>query len=112
MPGYGKLLREARDAKGWSQEEAGEHLGVSGSTVSRWENEEGNPPQLEHLNRIAAELNVSVEMVLRLAGIQINPPAAQQLPPRLVSLLLSLGPQGWDAMVKFLEEAARSGARR
>lgn len=35
--GFGAQLREARKARGWSQAEAGRHIGVHGSTVSSME---------------------------------------------------------------------------
>jgi transcriptional regulator with XRE-family HTH domain len=32
-----QMLRAAREAKGWTQAEAGRRIGVAGNTVSRWE---------------------------------------------------------------------------
>lgn len=33
----GEVLRAVRQAKGWTQAEAGRRIGVAGNTVSRWE---------------------------------------------------------------------------
>jgi transcriptional regulator with XRE-family HTH domain len=33
----GEILRAVREAKGWTQAEAGRRIGVAGNTISRWE---------------------------------------------------------------------------
>jgi ribosome-binding protein aMBF1 (putative translation factor) len=35
---FGALVRSAREAKGWTQDELAEESGISRTTISRWEN--------------------------------------------------------------------------
>lgn len=48
METFGKRLKWARDAKGWSQERLGYEVEVTGGTVSKWENDRAEP-SLQHL---------------------------------------------------------------
>jgi len=42
----GDMLKELRRKKGWAQEDAAREIGVSLSTVQRWEKQGGRPSRL------------------------------------------------------------------
>ena len=61
----GERLRYYRDTvHRLSQEELGNRIGISGSQISRYENDE-DWPRGETLEKIAAELNVKVPQITR-----------------------------------------------
>ena len=62
MP-LGLLVREAREARGWSQGELGERLGVSGAQVSRIESGVRGT-SVDVLARLAQELALPADQVL------------------------------------------------
>jgi len=43
---FGDKLKELRRKKGWAQEDAAREIGVSLSTVQRWEKQGGRPSRL------------------------------------------------------------------
>ena len=51
----GQTIREARMARGWTQEYLARELGVSSITVSRWER--GVPPAQRHRQLLAEALS-------------------------------------------------------
>lgn len=55
----GRRIREAREAKGWSQYALADELDTKAATVSRWEN--GSFPKRIGLNKVAAALDKPVE---------------------------------------------------
>ena len=57
----GQKIKEARKAKGLTQEELGAKLGIDKPTVSKYENGKINP-SLEVLSRIAQELELTLEV--------------------------------------------------
>ncbi len=46
MEGLKKKVRELRRKKGWAQEDLAREMGVSLSTIQRWEAKGGNPTRL------------------------------------------------------------------
>ena len=56
----GKKIADARKAKGWSQEELGERVGVSFQAVSSWENDRSEPDK-DHLRKLSALLGLRLE---------------------------------------------------
>ena len=56
----GKRIREARQAKGLSQEQLGEKLGVSFQAVSTWETGRFIPDS-DHLPALSRELDLSLD---------------------------------------------------
>lgn len=61
--GVGARLKQAREAKGWTQEEAARHIGVSAMTLSR--QERGQHPPQRSLEQIAAAYGVSADWILK-----------------------------------------------
>ena len=46
MEGLKEKVRALRRKKGWAQEDLAREMGVSLSTIQRWENKGGNPTRL------------------------------------------------------------------
>ena len=46
MEGLREKVRTLRKKKGWAQEDLAREMGVSLSTIQRWENKGGNPTRL------------------------------------------------------------------
>ena len=44
LTNLGKTLRKARQQAGYTQQAAGEHIGVTGQTVRNWETGRNEPP--------------------------------------------------------------------
>lgn len=80
---FAERLKQAIQERGWSQNEAGRYLGVSGKQVSRYL--AGAQPTLPVAARLAERLGVTLD---ELAGLQR--PAQQ--PPREVVLLIDGAP--------------------
>lgn len=59
----GRFLKEIRQEKGITQEQAAEKFGVAGRTVSRWETG-SNMPDLSMLVEIAVFYNVDVSEII------------------------------------------------
>jgi len=67
MEGLKNKVRELRRKKGWAQEDLAREMGVSLSTVQRWETKGGSPTRLarRELKKlfVGAGINVDEEMV-------------------------------------------------
>ena len=71
----GRFLAQLRHEGGMTQEQAGERLGVSSKTISRWENGV-NMPDISMLPELARLYGVSVSELV--AGERIEPTQMQQ----------------------------------
>ncbi len=83
----GIFLAELRREKGWTQEQAGQKLGVSNKTVSRWENGNYMPP-VEMLLEQSKLYNVSINEILsgqRLTETQYHEKAEENIQAALRS---------------------------
>lgn len=51
------ILKKLREEKGWSQEDLARELGVSFSTINRWENDKTKPSKMAqtHINRLLSQ---------------------------------------------------------
>ncbi|OGO32133.1 MAG: hypothetical protein A2Z29_03460 [Chloroflexi bacterium RBG_16_56_11] len=56
-------VKELRKTRGWAQEDLARELGVSLSTVQRWENKGGNPTRLarRELRRLFEDANIEID---------------------------------------------------
>lgn len=64
----GQRIREAREARGWSQLRLGESVGVSRAAVSQWESGESKGLRPENLVAAARALAVNVEWLVTGVG--------------------------------------------
>jgi len=63
MEHLGQKVKELRKRKGWAQEDLAREIGVSLSTVQRWEKRGGKPTRLprRELVRLFREAGISVQ---------------------------------------------------
>ena len=59
----GRLIAKRRSDLGYTQDELGERIGVSGKAVSKWERGL-SAPDVSLINRIAVELKLSIAQLL------------------------------------------------
>lgn len=72
MKRIGAFLQTLRKEKGWTQEQLGEKLSVSGKTVSRWETGAYMPP-VDALQALAALYGLTIDELL--SAQRLNPEA-------------------------------------
>ena len=63
MEGLREKVRQLRKKKGWAQEDLAREMGVSLSTIQRWETKGGNPTRLARRE---------LRKLFDLAGIEVN----------------------------------------
>lgn len=63
LPDFGKIIREARIVKGWSQDELAERAGVSRPTIARAER--GDDISTATLAKIAPVLGLKFELKVK-----------------------------------------------
>lgn len=81
LAGYGKVLAEARERRGWSQAELGRKAGVSTRTVQRCEAEDGFPA-LDTLDALLAALNLRLrDLDAAIAEQHTDAHVAEPTPP-------------------------------
>lgn len=60
----GRMLFEARERKGWSQERLSRESGISRATISKWESGQVETPKMATTRKLADALDVPVEALL------------------------------------------------
>lgn len=79
--------------------------------VINWENETNVPP-IPVINQLISILPLSAEELLRAMGVQLNPPEAQLLPPRLVEILRRRTPERLAGLIVFLGDQDQGRGQR
>jgi len=84
---FAKNLKQARDEKKLTQEQAAELLNVSRQTISKWELGEGYP-KVDKLLLLAKELNISLDYLFaeELAKNNIED-TKRKIPPGMIAVL-------------------------
>ena len=73
----GEVLRAMREAKGWTQAEAGKRIGVAGNTISRWELGQLTPTGIQRARALE---------VYGLVDAPVLPQALRELEERVAAL--------------------------
>ena len=73
----GEVLRAVREAKGWTQAEAGKRIGVAGNTISRWELGQLTPTGIQRARALE---------VYGLVDAPVLPQALRELEERVAAL--------------------------
>jgi len=112
---FGERLKHFRVAKGWTQTDLGEHVGITQRVVAYYETEGGTPdPDL--LIKFADALNVSTDVLLgrRRARQQTSGPRPKNLRLlRQFEQLEQLPPEDRKTVMKMIDTLAeRSAGKR
>ena len=67
--GIGKRIKEAREAKNYTQKQLSEYIGVTSSAVANYEND-NNMPSIEILNKLSEIFNCSIDYLLGKSDIR------------------------------------------
>ena len=125
---FANLIRGAREAKGWSQEQlelatrgiAGEHVSVS--TISRWERGQAGRPEPEHVRKVCKALGIDPRRAAVALGYltqeEVEPRRGAELPADIEEVLTILEdpklPQDdrnkWIDYLKYLHRQAQQQA--
>jgi transcriptional regulator with XRE-family HTH domain len=112
MRTWGRTIEAARKAKDppLSQEALAKKLGLSGSTVSRWESEE-HPPDIPQLIALINELDMPAGPLLREMGVPLATPKASALDADFLNALLSFPADRYRAIRLLVLQWAQDNAR-
>lgn len=62
--GFGVKIRKLREAKGWTQQELGDMIGMSTRTICAYENENIRPRKRETYNQLSELFDVNINYLL------------------------------------------------
>ncbi len=111
--GFGDRLRRFRKAKGLTQTELGELVGISQRLMTYYETQGGNPPA-DVLARLAEALDVSTDVLLGLATA--NDPRASAAPETLrlwrrLRRIEDVAPRDQKTILKMIDALAERKAK-
>lgn len=112
---FADLIRTAREARGWNQEQLskatasddGEHVSVS--TISRWERGQAGRPEPLHVRKVCRALNVDPRRAAvalgYLAPEEIEPPSIDPAVRDILTMLEDPGldPAAREEWIKYLK---------
>jgi transcriptional regulator with XRE-family HTH domain len=92
--GFGRLIREARKRKDWSQETLVEESGVSRSTISRWERDLADKPEPEQVRAVCIALGIDPRRAAVALGYltddELGEPPAREFPADVEEVIAML----------------------
>lgn len=98
------MIREARDALGLTQEEVGDLVGTSASTISNLEREQHPPTVPDQVNALAIHLRVPAAALLEKMGVTtLSIPLEGRLPRDTVRALLDLTPGELETLTRLAQ---------
>lgn len=74
---FNERLRQARDAKGFTGEVLGEHIGVTRATISHWE-KGTHEPGIEQIKGLCNVLEVSADWLFERDTVDLPPDAIEE----------------------------------
>ncbi len=109
--GVGARIREARRARGWTQDQLAEAVGVSRSAVAQWETDRAGQVR-ENLTRIADVLGISVEVLLHGPASRASAQAATGDEWALLRLYRECNAEDRATLLRLAQSLARSAGRK
>ena len=108
-------IAEAREARGWTQEQLAQAVGTTQQTIQRWESGQTDP-QVSRVQAISKALGITMTFLL---GIDLEePPALTPNEQRLIGLYRSMSAEYRDMLMKSavayatMTEKSGAGNRR
>ncbi len=121
MSNIGRVIRQMREERGWSQGQLGTYTGVTGGYISMVESGKRTSVSAEILARIALRFGVTVDSILERAGVVPPPKDVQRAEMdalyalartnedvrRILELLPELSEDTWGFVRRYLEFVGR-----
>lgn len=110
--GYGKLIRDAREARKWTQAQLAKRMNTSPSTISNLEREQHPPTVPDEVNDLVLTLGLSPIELLERMGVRIRPSPLERLPRELQEALERLRPEDLSLVTPLVLRLADAGRLR
>ena len=110
-------IQSLRKAKGISQEQLADKIGVSRQAVSKWESEQSTP-DIEKVILLSEFFDVTTDYILGYSACDLSPSVLQEaytddyLVQDVIIMLKKLPPAHRQALVLLLEEISLSASMR
>lgn len=88
--GVGRMIRDARKARGWTQAELAQRLNTSPSTISNLEREMHAPTVPDQVNDLVLALGIPPEALLGAMGVRFARGALASLPVDLSTAIVRM----------------------
>ncbi len=103
VKGYGRLIAEARRARGKEPKELAKAIGQSASTYRRLESEE-TEPSVEQINALVSNLPLSAEELLTAMGLRLSLPVISKVPYQLAERIARMSREQQEGLIRFLAD--------
>jgi len=108
---FGKRLAELRKAKGMTQTELGDSIGVSKRVIAYYEGETDRPPAAK-LEGIATALQITTDELLGLTPLKEKPPVKNRRLIKSLQTLEKLPKEDQKAVVNYIDAlSAKRGVK-
>jgi transcriptional regulator with XRE-family HTH domain len=109
---FGRRLAELRKARGLTQTELGERIGVSKRVIAYYEGETDRPPAAK-LDQLAAALGVTTDELLGVKPVKEKPPVKNRRLIKSLQILEKLPKEDQKAVVNYIDAlSAKRGVKR
>lgn len=112
MNTIGKIIKNARKSKGFTQEELASRVGVQKSAIAKWENGRVSEIKRSNLNALAIALELNPNVLLS-SGDDVTPrPDPCELSEgetELIDLYRELNEEGQEKLVDYADDLVSSG---
>lgn len=109
QPSYGELIRRARKARQWRQEDVAARMRVTAATVSRWEREHTRP-NLDQFEALSSLLGIPLDALIESGGVKLSPPTAARIYRPLADLLAEMPISSQRRLYDFLAQTREESA--
>lgn len=107
---YGEIIREARERRGWTQQELADALSSSTTSISNWERQ-NTRPSIEDTNALCRLLGIPNDVLVSSYGYELSIGMAGKIPRQLLLDLAACTPDVLVA-IQRLAEIGAAAARR
>lgn len=108
---YGDIIREARERRGWTQQELADALSSSTTSVSNWERQ-NTRPNVEDTNALCRLLGIPNDVLVSSFGYELSIGMAGKIPRQLLVDLAACTPEVLVAIQRLAEAGAAAARQR